>query len=279
MSGGTTPIILGQSIGTLALSGQTGTVVNWRERLGAGAWINEINNTNSYSDIPNATGIWEYQVLVQSGSCPAVSSTSMFITVNPSSEGTVTGGTSPVCLGSSTGTMTLSGYTGTIVKWQSSVSPFTTWTDIANTTDTYSEIPATAGNWEYRAIVHNVSDLPSAPTMIVVNPATVGGTVSGGSTICAGSPSGQLTLSGQTGTVVKWQSSVSPFTTWTDIVNTATTYTTGVLAQTTQFRAVVSKWSLFCGCFISYHRLGRSCFGWRSYFRSYITDLSWSIYR
>ena len=139
--------------------------------------------------------------------------------------------------------MTLASYTGTIVKWQSSTSPFTTWTDIANTTDTYSEIPATAGTWEYRAIVHNVSDLPSAPTMIVVNPATVGGTVSGGSTICAGSPSGQLTLSGQTGTVVKWQSSVSPFTTWTDIANAATSYTSGALSETTLFRAVVQSGS------------------------------------
>jgi hypothetical protein len=83
-------------------------------------------------------------------------------------------------------------------------------------------------------------------TNIFIAPATVGGTVSGGTTINSGSTSGLLTLSGHTGTVVKWQSSVSPFTTWTDIANTATTYTSGPLTATTQFRAVVQSAST-CG--------------------------------
>jgi len=76
---------------------------------------------------------------------------------------------------------------------------------------------------------------------ITVSPATVGGTVNGGTTITSGSTSGLLTLSGHTGAVIKWQSSVSPFTTWTDIANTATTYTSGPLTVTTQFRAVVQS--------------------------------------
>jgi hypothetical protein len=50
-------------------------------------------------------------------------------------------------------------------------------------------------------------------------------------------------LSGNTGTVTKWQSSVSPYSTWTDIENTATTYTSGALTATTQFRAVVQSGS------------------------------------
>ncbi|MBS7231310.1 T9SS sorting signal type C domain-containing protein [Flavobacterium psychroterrae] len=76
---------------------------------------------------------------------------------------------------------------------------------------------------------------------ITVSPATVGGTVSGGTSICSGNTSSLLTLSGHTGSVVKWQSSISPFTTWTDIANTTTTYTSGSLTQTTQFRAVVKS--------------------------------------
>jgi len=76
---------------------------------------------------------------------------------------------------------------------------------------------------------------------MIVNPVSVGGSVTGGSTICSGSNSGILTLSGKTGTVVKWQRSVSPFSAWTDIANTATTYTSGALTQTTQFRAVVQS--------------------------------------
>ncbi len=49
-----------------------------------------------------------------------------------------------------------------------------------------------------------------------------------------------LTLSGHNGTIVRWESSVSPFTTWTPISNTATTYTSGPLTQDTKFRAIVS---------------------------------------
>jgi acetyltransferase-like isoleucine patch superfamily enzyme len=50
-----------------------------------------------------------------------------------------------------------------------------------------------------------------------------------------------LTLSGHTGAVVRWESSVSPFTTWTPIATTATTSTSGPLTEVTKFRAVVAN--------------------------------------
>jgi hypothetical protein len=232
-------IFLGQPIGTITLSGYTGTIVKWRERLGTGAWIDEANTASSYSDIPNAVGTWEYHVAVQSGNCPEAYSTSTYVVVQASNAGAVTGGNSPICLGTSTGTMTLGSYTGTIVKWQKSVNAGI-WSDIANTTTTYSETPATAGKWEYRAVVHNSTDLFSAPASVVVDATTVGGAVTGGTTTCIGNTSGTLTLSGHTGTVLKWQSSTDG-TTWSDIANTATTYSSGALSQTTYFRAVVQS--------------------------------------
>ncbi|PAM95929.1 hypothetical protein B4N84_05100 [Flavobacterium sp. IR1] len=76
---------------------------------------------------------------------------------------------------------------------------------------------------------------------IVVSSATLGGAVAGGTTICSGFTSAGLTLSTHNGAVLRWQSSVSPFSTWTDIANTTTTYTSGALTQTTQFRAVVQN--------------------------------------
>lgn len=68
---------------------------------------------------------------------------------------------------------------------------------------------------------------------------SAGGTVGGNTTICSGNSSGVLTLTGHAGTVQKWQSSVSPFTTWSNISNTNTTYTSNTLSETTKFRAVV----------------------------------------
>jgi|LakWasMe91_HOW11_FD_contig_91_16534_length_3922_multi_3_in_0_out_0_1 hypothetical protein len=76
---------------------------------------------------------------------------------------------------------------------------------------------------------------------VTITPASVGGSVSGTATICSGATSGVLTLSGHTGSVVRWESAVSPFTSWTPITNTATTYTSGPLTEVTKFRAVVSS--------------------------------------
>lgn len=78
---------------------------------------------------------------------------------------------------------------------------------------------------------------------VTVFGASAGGSVGGGTTICSGLTSASLSLTGQIGTVVKWQFSVTPFSAWTDIAGTAglTTYTSGVLTQTTQFRAVVQN--------------------------------------
>ncbi|MBF4519046.1 BspA family leucine-rich repeat surface protein [Flavobacterium sp. ANB] len=76
---------------------------------------------------------------------------------------------------------------------------------------------------------------------VLSDPTSVGGSVGGGGTICSGATSALLSLTGHTGTVVKWQSSVSPFTIWTDIANTTASYTSGVLTATTQFRAVVQN--------------------------------------
>jgi Fe-S cluster assembly iron-binding protein IscA len=67
----------------------------------------------------------------------------------------------------------------------------------------------------------------------------VGGSVTGGTAICTGSTSGELTLIDYFGDIVRWESSVSPFTVWDPIANTINTYTSDVLSETTRFRAVL----------------------------------------
>lgn len=81
----------------------------------------------------------------------------------------------------------------------------------------------------------------ASTSSVTMTPASIGGSVSGTATICSGATSGVLTLSGHTGSVVRWESAVSPFTSWTPIANTATTYTSGPLTEVTKFRAVVSS--------------------------------------
>ncbi len=67
--------------------------------------------------------------------------------------GEVTGSKS-ICLGNSTGLLTLINYGGTIQKWQKSFAEGA-WTDIPGTAGiiNYSEVPSQAGVWKYRAVV------------------------------------------------------------------------------------------------------------------------------
>jgi gliding motility-associated-like protein len=241
VSGGTT-ICAGTSGDILTLSGYVGTIIKWQSSVAPfNVWTDIVNITPTHNP-----GILfqttQFRAVVQSGSCVIANSTVTTVTVSPTTVGGAVSGGSAVCLGSTSGLLTLSGYTGTVVKWQSSVSPFIVWTDIANITNTY-----TSGflfqTTQFRAVVQSGScaTANSAATTVTISAATVGGTVLGGTTICFNNPSGVLTLSGHVGSIVKWQSSVSPFTVWTDIVNTNTTYTSGALIQTTQFRAVIQS--------------------------------------
>jgi hypothetical protein len=66
--------------------------------------------------------------------------------------GSVTGENSEILLTQPTGVLTLSGHTGSIVRWERQVNGGA-WTGIANTTTTHSETPSTTGTYRFRAVV------------------------------------------------------------------------------------------------------------------------------
>ena len=111
------------------------------------------------------------------------------------------------------------------------------------TAASYTPLTTTAGTLYYYCVVSNACP-PSAKSnvsgAVTVDPPTMAGLVTGGTSICSGNTSGQLTLGAHTGTVVRWESSVNG-TDWTTIVNIADTYTSDALTATTQFRAVVKS--------------------------------------
>ncbi len=65
--------------------------------------------------------------------------------------GAVTGG-GTIDLGDPTPTLTLSGHSGTIDRWQRRLDGGS-WADISHTATTYSETPISAGIWDYRAVI------------------------------------------------------------------------------------------------------------------------------
>ncbi len=232
LGGGTSPICLVSSTGEMKLTGYTGNINRWEWRRNSGGWNNIYISSDTYTHTPAQSGTYEYRVRVRSGSCDNVYSSIVKIIVNPTTVGGSVSGSKTICQGSNSGTLTLSGYVGIILKWQVSNNNGSTWTDIANISDTYTSPNLnTPGIYWYRAQVQSgvCEEKYSNHAVITVSPSTVGGSVSGGSTICQGSTSGLLTLSGHTGNILNWQVSNNNGASWTNIVNTNPTYTSGSL--------------------------------------------------
>lgn len=179
---------------------------------------------------------------VTSNTCGTDNSNVVEITVNATSVGGTIASDASVCTGANGATLTLSGHTGTITKWQSSIDNWTTPVDIANTTTTqaYTNLTATT---KYRAVLTSgvCPSANSADATITVSPASVGGTITTAATVCNGANGATLTLAGHTGTITKWQSSIDNWTTPVDIVNATTTQTYTNLTATTKYRAVITS--------------------------------------
>ncbi len=97
----------------------------------------------------------------------------------------------------------------------------------------------------YSVVVSDANNCSSASGSgtLTVNPASVGGTATAtASTLYNGGSGGSttITLSGQTGVIVKWQSSTDG-SSWSDIASTANPLPTGTLTQTNEYRAVVQS--------------------------------------
>ncbi len=112
----------------------------------------------TFTPSSSTVGTNYYYVIVSSSSCTAVRSlncTLAYTVTAPSVGGTITGG-GTVCSNTNSTTLTLSGYTGSIIKWQSStVSNFSSnVTDIANTTTSYVVSNLTTATY-YRAVIQN----------------------------------------------------------------------------------------------------------------------------
>lgn len=83
---GNATILLGQGTDTMVLTGYSGTVIKWQKRCN-GSSYSDIPSTaglTAYTEIPADTGTWNYQAVIQSGSCPvAFSSPSTILVLIP----------------------------------------------------------------------------------------------------------------------------------------------------------------------------------------------------
>ncbi|WP_297333239.1 T9SS sorting signal type C domain-containing protein [Flavobacterium sp.] len=172
-----------------------------------------------------------------------------YFTVDAQTVGGTVSSAQTICTGTAPANLTLAGHTGSVVKWQRSTSAdFTSGvTDIANTSTTLTsaQIGSLTQTTYFRAVVKSgvCSEQNSSSVAITVNPQTVGGTLSSGFTFCTTSNSGTFTLTGHTGSIIRWESSpVADFSSAvTQITNTTASYNFSNVTQTTYYRAVVQS--------------------------------------
>ena len=97
-------------------------------------------------------------VVVLTGCCP-----------NPSIGGSLTlTGTLPLCSVSNQGVLSLTGQTGTVVKWQTSTNGGTTWTNLVGTAGlTQYSFSNAQNNQQYRAVVNNGGSCSDATSTVI----------------------------------------------------------------------------------------------------------------
>jgi gliding motility-associated-like protein len=180
-------------------------------------------------------------------SCADLYDTLQVTVLNPGLPGVVTGSTS-VCTGTNSQTLTLTSYTGSVVAWLSSVNNGLSWQRIANTSSTYTATNLTTTT-QFRVLVQTNGTCPvdtSTTGTITVNPRSVGGTINPPNTnICLDQTANSLlTLSGNTGSVVNWQSSADGGLSWLNFtpVKTDTVYAVnGSITANLKFRTIVQS--------------------------------------
>jgi hypothetical protein len=243
-------ICTGTGGGDLTLSGATGNVVRWEFSTDCGGFTNlqVIPSTANTITLGILTTTTCYRAVVQNGACVQLNTAPVRVTTDALPVGgTITSLLPSVCNGSTSGVLTLAGNTGNVVRWESSTDcpAFTAPVDLGNAgLSTFTSGPLTVPTC-FRAIVQNgvCAPVPSAVLTLGIDGPTVAGTIGSASTVCAGDPVPPLTLTGQTGAVVRWESSADcSFAPATDLGNAGiVAFTPGPLAATSCFRAVVQN--------------------------------------
>ncbi|NCA19550.1 MAG: hypothetical protein EBS86_00205, partial [Crocinitomicaceae bacterium] len=245
---GSAAVCSGTNSTNLTLSGITGSVTKWQFSTVSdfSSGVTDVANTTTSLTATNLTATTYYRAVVTSGVCSSANSSIATVTVSPTSLGGSVAGSATVCSGTNSTTLTLSGNTGSVTRWEwSLVSDFSSGVNtVANTTTSLTATNLTATTY-YRAVITSgvCSAMTSSIATVTVNPTSVGGSISGNATVCAGTNNTTLTLTGNTGAITKWQSSsVNDFSAGvTDIANTTSSLNASNLTATTYYRAVVGS--------------------------------------
>ncbi|OYU85436.1 MAG: hypothetical protein CFE24_01755 [Flavobacterium sp. BFFFF2] len=241
VSGGAT-VCATSNATTLTLNGSQGSV-QWQCSAN-GVDFTNISGANSATySATNLTATKYFRAVVTNGVCSASTSNVVTITVQPASvAGTLTGGTLLDSAINST-TLNLNGAVGTI-RWETSTNNINFTTVNGQTSSSLTLVNVSQATYVRAVVSSGICAAATSNTSTLLVNSTVGGTLTGNQSYCQGaSNSSVLTLNGQVGNIVRWESSANAdFSgTVTNINNTTTSLTLTNVTTTTYYRAVVSN--------------------------------------
>jgi len=237
----TSPICLGASTDISVVGGSLGTGASWKWYAGGCANGASIGTGASIPVSPTVTTT--YYVRAE-GDCNNTLCASVVVTVKqPSTAPTgATATTSPICIGSSTNITVVGGTLGTGAVWKWYAGGCASGASIG--TGPSIPVSPSATTTYYVRAEGDCNTTTCVSVQVVVNPTSVGGTLASDKTICAGSNSGSLSLTGNVGSIVRWESSTtSGVAGFSPIAATAglSNYTSGTLTQDIWLRVVVKS--------------------------------------
>ncbi len=225
---------------TLTLSGNSSGTIQWQSSSsGGGSYTNVSGATTTPYTTAALSATTFYRVLLTGsvpGSC-AVNTPTVQVTVTAAPSAGTLSGTQAIC-SNSTVTFTTNGTSGG--TWSSGSTGIATVNSSSGLVTPVAEGTATI---TYLVTGTGGCSNVTATRDVTISAPSVGGSVATNTSVCSATNSTLLTLSGNTGSITKWQSSTNSGSTWSDISNTANTYTATNVAATTIYRAVITSGS------------------------------------
>jgi PKD repeat protein len=212
---------------------------------GNGIFSNSNSPTSKFSFSKAGSYILKWSISNDAGCTPSFKTVDIKVNDKPS-KGAITSVAQDICVGSNT-TLTLTGYLGSILKWQYNTNPISDniWKDTILTASSinFSNIQDT---FAVRAILVSadafcqLSDT-TAPEVINATPLPMGGVTGPDATVCGANNNGIINLTGYSGNVIRWERSIDNGATWIPLVNTTASQPYSTISQTTKFRAVIQN--------------------------------------
>lgn len=234
----------------LRLENHRGSVVYWQETDPTDVTFARAKRYNVFDSQLEGDAITTnkvYRAVVKNSDCETKFSEPVTVKVGNVSFFAKIGGSLNICP-QQQAILRIESRKGEIERWEVDLTGNNVWTPINIKTDTLETPVVMTASARFRVVLKlpGCALKTSAIVTVKTDAAPRGGTVSGDNTACIINdgqqtiyPSAVFTLTGHTGNIVRWQTSVDGGTTWRNQSISSATFTLSNATQTTRVRAVV----------------------------------------